>query len=586
MALTRRRASIFAADVAGYSRMMGVDEEGTHERLKAHLGQLLDPKVLEHGGRVVKNTGDGVLAEFSNAADAVRCAVEVQRGMIDRELGVVDEQRIKFRIGINLGDIIADGDDIFGDDVNIAVRLQAYAEPGDIVVTEKVANLIPELLEPIPRLDLGHLHLKNISAPTRAFGLRIGSVTAGARHLAQKSQTPWPSLAVLPFRMLESGPEGSYFADGIVEDIIQGLAGLKELLVISRNSTLRYVGSSVDVRLIGEELGVRYVLNGTVRRSEGRLRITTELSETETGSLVRADRYEGVLRELFTLQDEISARVVATIAPHIREWELRRAQRKHPESMDAYDLVLQGLDLLFRLDHESYSRARGFFQRAILEDPGYARAYAYASHWHLFRVGQGWTPDRRTDAIEAARMAAEAIERDKYDALGLAYHGHALSWLLQQYDPAIVFLDRAIAAGPSCAMAWALNSLTCAYLGDGTTAVSRAERALRLSPLDTHAFYLHNVLGTAHYISGNYEAAVECGRRSTAHNESFIANKRLMIVSLVALGKLAEAQSVAEDLLRRVPDFRVTPYIPQCPWREHAQVAVYIDRLRAAGLPD
>jgi adenylate cyclase len=565
---------------------MEANEVDTHARLMGLRLELLEPKVAEHGGRIVKNTGDGFIAMFEDVIEATQCAAELQRAVVTLGAREPPDRRIAFRIGLNLCDTIIEADDIYGEGVNVAARLQAYAEPGDIIVTETVARIIAGQLETVPRLDLGHLHLKNIRMPVRAFGLRIGSIAAGGHRLAQNAGTPWPTLAVLPFRMLETDPEESYFADGIVEDIIQGLAGLKELLVISRNSTLRYGGSPVDVRVIGRELGVRYVLNGAVRRSGGRLRIATELSETESGSLIRADRYEGDISDLFTLQDEISTRVVATIAPHVREWELRRVLRKHPESMNAYDLVLQGLDLLYRLDYESYSRARGLFQRAIQEDSEYARAYAYASLWHIFRVGQGWSPDPDTDALEAARMAAEAIERDKYDALGLAFHGHALSWFLKQYDAAVGFLDRAIAAGPSCAMAWTLSSLTCAYLGDGATAVTRAERALRLSPLDTHAFYLHSAIGLANYVSGNYEDAIACGRRSAAHNDSFCANKRFMIVSLVALGRMAEARAITQALLRLQPDFRVTPYIPRCPLRDPKQIALFIDRLRAAGLPD
>jgi adenylate cyclase len=584
--LERKFVAVLVADVVGYSRLMEADEEDTHARLMRLRSELLEPSIAEHGGRVVKNTGDGFIAMFDGVHDAARCATELQRSAVARTAAETPERRIAFRIGLNLCDVIVENDDIFGEGVNIAARLQAYAEPGDIVVTESVAILIALEFPSIPRLDLGHLHLKNIKVPTRAFSLRIGSTSSSEQRPPQNSTTLWPSLAVLPFRMVETDSREFYFAEGIVEDIILGLAGLKELLVISRSSTLRYSGHAVDVRVIGRELGVRYVLNGAVRRSGGRLRIATELSETDGGTLIEVNRYEGESSDLFRLQDEISTRVVATLAPHVREWELRRIMRKHPESLDAYDLVLQGLDLLYRLDYASYSRARGLFQRAIQEDPGLARAYAYASLWHIFRVGQGWSPDPDTDAQEAARLAAEAIERDKYDALGLAFHGHALSWFLKQYDAAVTFLDRAIAAGPSCAMAWTLSGLTCAYLGDGPTAVMRTERALRLSPLDTHAFYLHSAVGLANYVNGNYEEAIACGRRSAAHNDSFCANKRFMIVSLVALGRIAEAQLIARELLRLQPNFRITPYIPRCPLREPRQIDRFVDRLRAAGLPD
>jgi adenylate cyclase len=366
--------------------------------------------------------------------------------------------------------------------------------------------------------------------------------------------------------MSQPDPEEGYFTDGVVEDIIRALGGLKELLVISRSSTLQYSGSTVDVRRVGRELGVRYVLAGSVRRGGGRLRIATELSDAESGIVIRADRYEGELTDLLDLQDEISRRVLATIAPHVHEWELQRSMRKHPENLDAYDLTLQGMDLLYRLDYQSFSRARGFFQQAIVHEPSYAPAYAYAAMWHIFRIGQGWSPDPDLDAVDATRMAAEGIERDKFDALALAFHGHARSWFLKQYDAAVIFLDRALEASPNCAMAWALSGCTCAYMGDGATAVRRVEHALRLAPSDLHAFYYLAALGLAHYANSTYEEAVAYGRASAALNDRFVANKRFLAGSLVALSRVSEAREVARDLLRLQPNFHLLPYIPNCPF--------------------
>jgi adenylate cyclase len=416
MPSVRRLTAILAADIAGYSRLMGADEEGTHERVRAHLRELVDPKIREHRGRTVKNTGDGFLAEFPSVVDAVRCAVEVQRGMIDRELEVTDERRITFRIGINLGDVIVEEHDIFGDGVNIAARLQTYAEPGGIVVSGAVAEQIGSGLG-VGAIDLGDLHLRNLARPIRVFALRVQAAPARLIGDALVGAEPRPSIAVLPFRQHQVDPEEGYFADGIVDDIIHALAALKELFVISRGSTLGYGGATIDVRAIGHQLGVRYVLYGNVRRSGGRLRIGTELSDAETGAVIRSDQYDGSLADLFELQDRISVNVVKTIAPQVHEREMIRAMRKHPQNMTAYDLVLQALDLLYRMDYESFSRARGLLQQAMAHDPNYTPAYSYTAYWYVFRVGEMGSSDPDADAAAAVRHAAAAIERGGNDAL-------------------------------------------------------------------------------------------------------------------------------------------------------------------------
>jgi TolB-like protein len=380
--------------------------------------------------------------------------------------------------------------------------------------------------------------------------------------------------------------EESYFGDGIVEDIIRALGSLRDLLVIARTSTLNLGIGEADLGRIGRELKVAYVLSGTVRRNGPDLLISTQLGETESGVVVWSDRYRGTIDEIFHLQEEIATRVVATIAPQVRERELRRILRKHPESLDAYDLALQGLDLLYRLDYDSFSRARGLFQQAISLDPEYAAAYAYAAMWHILRVGQGWSVRMEEDADRAAALSAEAMERDKYDALALALYGHAQSWLHRRFETGMAFLDRSIAACPSSAMAWCLSSCTCSYIGRGELAVERGEHALRLSPLDQYAFWYTSALTLANYVNGSFDRAIEYGRQSFGHKRTYTANLRFLIVSLVASARLAEARQFGAELMVAEPHFNLHDYAPRCPLQGLADVALFIDRLRQAGLPE
>jgi tetratricopeptide (TPR) repeat protein len=355
--------------------------------------------------------------------------------------------------------------------------------------------------------------------------------------------------------------------------------------VVSRGSTLGYGGTILDVRAIGSELGVRYVLYGGVRRSGGRLHISTELSDAETGTVIRADQYEGSLSNLFELHASIAVNVVRTIAPHVQERELVRAMRKQPRNLNAYDLVLQALDHLYRIDFESFSRARGLLQQAIAYDPGYAPAYAYTAYWYIFRVGETASPDPESDAASAMAHAEAALERDGSDPLSLAICGHVQAFLRKDYRKALSTLDQAIAAGPSSAMAWTMSSCTRGYVGDGPTAVQHAEQGVRLSPLDARLFWHEGVLAQAHYVNGNYEQALEWGRSVFERNGSKQFNLRTMIATLVALGRLDEAEQTAQYLLRLQPDFRLGSYAKRCPFPSPILDA-WLSRLRSAGLPE
>src|SRR6201993_327326 len=336
----RRLTAILAADVAGYSRLMGADEEGTHERLKGHLRELVDPKINEHRGRIVKNTGDGLLAEFSSAVNAVRCAAEVQRAMVDRNADVPESKRIRFRIGLNLGDVIIEPEDIFGDGVNVAARLEALAEPGGICISRVVRDQIRDKL-PYPFEDLGEQQVKNIARPVRTYRVALGASSRAA--LPPLSLPDKPSLAVLPFQNMTGDAEQEYFVDGMVEEITTAIARLPWLFVIARNSAFTYKGKAIDVKQVARELGVRYVLEGSVRKAGNRVRITGQLIDTTTGAHIWADRFLGAVDDIFELQDGVASGVAGPINPTLRKWEMERPIRKPTESLDAYDLYLRAL---------------------------------------------------------------------------------------------------------------------------------------------------------------------------------------------------------------------------------------------------
>src|SRR5215831_8193826 len=377
MSQTRRLAAILAADVAGYSRLMGADEEGTHERLKTLLRQLVDPKVKEHRGRIVKNTGDGMLVEFGSIVDAVRCAAEIQQAMRDCNTDIPEDKRISFRMGINLGDAIVEPDDIFGDGVNIAARLEALAEPGGICISRTVHDHIGERL-PYSFEDIGEQLVKNIARPVHVYRIRLGAnakaVATGAPGTAPQSALPLPnkpSIAVLPFANMSGDPEQEYFADGMVDEIITALSRIRWLFVIARNSSFVYKGQAIDVKQVGRELGVRYALEGSVRKAGGRVRITAQLIEAATGSHLWADRFDGLLEDVFDLQDKVASSVAGVIEPTLRALEIGRVRRKRPESLDAYDLVLRALPHVYTVMPEEAQKAIPLLQRALAVEPDY-----------------------------------------------------------------------------------------------------------------------------------------------------------------------------------------------------------------------
>lgn len=572
--------------MVGYTRLIEAAEEETHRQLMRLRGEIIDPGIAAYQGRVVKNTGDGFIAIFHAADTATTCALALQRAISRATSAQPQSHRIAFRMGINYADIIAEKDDVYGEGVNVAARLQAYAEPGNVLVSQAVADYIEAGVRR-EAIDLGELPLRNMQKPIRVYALRLDPASVTPHRLGEASadEEARPSIALLPFRTIQGDGDSEFVALGIVDAVSHGLSGLKDLFVLSRGSTLSFGTSASDAASVGRQLDVRYILGGSVLRSGNRLRIGTELTDTASGTVIYAENHEGRLDELFELQDRIAIRLVKVITPNVRERELRRALRKHPSSMTAYDLLLQAQDMLYRMDADSFRKARGLLQQAIALDPGYGPPYTYAALWHIFRVGEIGSPDPDADGMAAADRALAAIERNGNDALALAIYGHVQAFLLHDLPTAARFLDRAIDAGPSVAMAWTMSSATRGFMGDGPLAVEHAERGQRLAPSDPYTFWHEGILAQAHYVAGDYDQAVAWARSAVAQNRSIRFTLRTLIASLVAQGRPAEAAAAARQLLAVQPDFRLGTYAPRCPFVQPI-LGDWIGRLREAGLPE
>jgi TolB-like protein/class 3 adenylate cyclase len=507
----RRLAAILAADVAGYSRLMGDDEEGTLAALKAIRRQLVDPKIKEHRGRVVKTTGDGALVEFASVIDAVRCAVDVQRDMAERNAEIQAARRIEFRIGINVGDIIIDEDDIYGDGVNVAARLEALAEPGGICVSRVVRDQVRDKLDFIFD-DKGEQQVKNIARPVRVYLIRPGepaqsTAVAAAPDTAPPPLPAKPSIAVLPFANMSNDPEQEYFADGIAEDIITSLSRLSGFFVIARNSTFTYKDRAVDVKTIARELGVRYVLEGSVRKAANRVRVTAQLVEGATGNHVWAERYDRELADIFAVQDEITETIVGALEPRLHVAEIIRAQHKVPSSLDAWDLVMQAMDRISRFTDADSRAAIALLDRAIAIDPGYARAYAHKAWLTIWRAFQGWDPMR-----EAIATAGDSVAKGRQFDAGEPWVYVARIMVCTATlngGEAVAAARKAIELNPNFAYGYSFLGVALAASGDGDAAIAAVDHAVRLSPRDLLRDEFELFYAFAYFQKGDYAKAAD-----------------------------------------------------------------------------
>jgi TolB-like protein len=580
--LVRRLTAIFAADVAGYSRLTGMDEEGTHVQLKEHLRVLIDPKIAAYRGHIVKNTGDGLLAEFNSVVDAMRCAVDVQRGMAERNSDVPANNRIEFRIGINVGDVIQDNGDIFGDGVNVAARLEAIAEPGGICVSDDAHRQLRDKLD-IVFDDAGERNLKNIGRPVRVFKVRDRGAASHRPTLALPDK---PSIAVLPFQNLSADPEQEYFADGVVEDITMALSLFRWLFVIARNSSFTYKGRHVDVKQVGSELGVRYVLEGSVRKAGNRIRIAGQLIDAETGAHLWADRFEGALEDMFDLQDHVTARVISAIAPKLQVEEIRRAKRKPTENLTAYDFYLRGLVKIRRWTMEANREALELFCRAIELDRGLACAYGMAAWCYVQRKARGWMIEPVRESAEATRLARKAVHLGGDDAVALSRGGYALAFVAQEFDDAAAFMDRGLAVSPNLAEAWTLSGWLRVWGGEPDLALEHVARAMRLSPLDPSMYGMQGAMAYAHFLASRYDVASSCAEKGMRDNPNFLLTICIFAASKALAGHLEPAQKAMARALELNPGLRASNLRDLAPFRRAEDLATFAKGLRKAGLPE
>jgi TolB-like protein/class 3 adenylate cyclase len=588
----RRLAAIVAADVVGYSLLMGRDESGTLARLRAHRTDLIDPAIAAHGGRIVKTMGDGLLLEFPSAVDATQCAIEVQMAMAVRNADVPEGERIVLRIGVNLGDIIIDGDDIHGDGVNVAARLEAEAPAGGIVLAGAVHDAVSSRVKATFD-DLGDLALKNIERPVRAYRVRVEGAAAVSPSITPPPGTDAtlalpdkPSIAVLPFQNMSGDPEQEYFADGMVEDIITGLSRAKELFVIARNSSFTYKGRAVDIKQVGRELGVRYVLEGSVRKAGGRLRITGQLIDAASGNHLWADRFDGALEDVFDLQDRITASVIGELTSRLQLAEMERARAKPTADLTAYDHYLRGVDQVYTWSKDGVAKALAYFQKAISLDRRYAQAYAQAALCYTLRKQSRWMDDMAAERTECVRLARHAIELGHDDSLALATGGFAMAYVGEDLDYAAECLALSLEVNPNLASAWQFSAWVHVYRGYPDEALKHVAMARRLSPRDPLTFQLTTVEGWAHFYAGRYAEAAGLAERLTRQVPKFLPALRMAAVSHAMNGNIAGANIARNQVLALDPAASISVLSNVMPLRLPVDREKWVEALRVAGFPE
>jgi adenylate cyclase len=584
--ITRRLAAVAFADVAGWSRLVEQSDVDTLRAWKALRTDVIEPRVREHGGHLLEIAGDSVLVEFPSVVAAVSWALDTQRALAHPEANG-QTSGLTLRIGINVEDVIVDEERLIGDGVNIAARIHQMALPGEIVVTSAVRDFVWNKL-PVAFVDLGERELKNISRPIRVHRVERSSAGASipARAQPHLSWTKRPAVAVLPFRNLGGNPEEGYFGDGITEDIISGLSHSHSLYVIARNSTLRYRDREMDPREIASELGVRYILQGSVRRQAARLRISSELIDAVRNRTVWAEKFDGADEEIFDFQDRIAASIVGTLEPKLYQVEAARAFEKPTENLDAYDCVLRALSLLYTFDDADFAEAGDYLRRAVVLDPLYAQAHAYLAWWHNLKTGEGRSKDPAADKESAVIGSTTAVELDPNDAFCLAVAGHVQAYLRKNLETAADMFARALQVNENSAFAWGVGGSTYCFLGRPDEALERLRNAWRLSPFDPLNFWFCTVAGLAEFVAGRYDQAIGWLRKAQRLNARFVACHRTLTASLALSGDVEAARAAAKDLLAVVPTFRVSVIASSYPLRRPGDLERLVEGLRLAGLPE
>ncbi len=579
-----RAAVYMVLGIVGATRPTKPGEQRLNMRWMEIRARFVDREIAAHRGQIIQGTPDGLVSAFPRALDAVRCAIELQRDIPAANAAAPEQPPIELCIGVNTGNGQTAREASPNESRDIAAGLQERAGPGGIVISGPTLEQIGGA-DDIESEALGLIDIKKAARQIHAYRVAFRRIGATAPVL-RKAPLRQISLAVLPFKSGADDKRDDYFTEGIAEDIVSALAGVSDFLVVSRTSTVPFQGDNVDLRAAGRQLGVRYVVTGTARRGADELHLAVDLTDTDTGGVLWSHRYEVPLTKLFELQDDISLRIARALVPTLGSAELQRSMGKRPESMDAYDLVLQAMYRMYRLDRAEFATARSLLARAIALDPDYATAYTLLGEWHMLNIGQGYCEDENAAMADLVRLATSAIERNRQDPRALALLGHCRAWLFREYDDALDLFEQAFAASPNSAFAWGWSSPTCSYLGDGESAVVHAEYALRLSPLGPHASYFRSALALAHYTNGDYDEAARWGRRALAVNPLYASNLRFLAASLAARGRLQDARAVGRALMALRPDFSVKRFAMRSSYKDLQRTLAFAEHLRLAGLPD
>jgi TolB-like protein/class 3 adenylate cyclase len=583
MAMERRLAAILAADVVGYSRLMAADEAATLARLQRLRAEVIEPKLSQFHGRIVGSAGDSLLVEFTSAVNAVECAIQMQASLAEQNNTLPEDSRMQFRMGVNLGDVIAEGGTIYGDGVNIAARLEKLAEPGGLCIGRSVYDQVKGKLT-FTYTDLGAQRVHNIPDLIQAYRVQIIVTDLSPKPPLQLPDKP--SIAVLPFENLSGDREQEYFADGMVEEIITALSRFRQLFVIARNSSFTYKGRAVDVKQVGRELGVRYVLEGSVRRAGNRVRITGQLIDTSTGAHLWADRFEGGLEDVFDLQDQVTASAVGAISPKLDQAEINRSRRKPTENLDAYDYYLRGLASLHQWTRESNEETLSNFYRAIELDPNFASAYGMAARTYVRRKAGGWIMDREREFAEAVRLARRAADLGKDDAIALGTAGYALSYIAGEHEEGKILTDRALVLNPNLAWGWLYSGWVRVWLGEPEAVAERAGRAMRLSPSDPDSFSMYCAMAFAHFFAGRYDEAVRWADQAATEKPDILYPIAVSAASNAQAERNEQAKRAMSQMRRIDPTLRMSNLKDLFPLQRAEDLDRWSDGLRRAGLPE
>lgn len=579
--MERKLAAILAADVVGYSALMERDETGTFERLRAIRKDLFEPNIAARHGRIFKLMGDGLLAEFSSVVDAVECAVSLQRTLAERNAQVAGAERIDVRIGLNLGEVIVEGGDRYGEGVNVSARLQQLADPGGICVSGKVAQEVDKTLA-FGFESLGEQQVKNVAEPIAVYRVVWGALFAGPK--ARSPALPRkPSIAVLPFVNMSGGAEQDYFADGLVEDLITGLSKIPSFFVIARNSSFAYKGTSRDVRQIAGELGVRYIVEGSVRRASERLRITAQLIEGKDATHVWADRFEGAVEDVFDLQDRLTESIVGALEPTFRRAEIERARAKRPGSLDAYDLFLQALPFTYANTPSDTDEALGLLNEALRLDPNYATAHGYAAWGYEQRFLRGGFHSE--DRAAALHHANTALSIGADDPQSLCMGAFVQSTITHDYGRALAALDRALKLNPNSALAYGFSAMVNMFSGDYERSCDHAFKALRLSPFDPMNYHSYLALAWVHLFTNKHAQAVEYAMLGIQVNPGFSILHASLVAAYANLDRLDEARAAASRLLEVAPGWTIESFVRMDVVRSELMAGL-ASALRKSGLPE